>query len=153
MVTEKFYETPAGRLRATLLLSSGEQYSTFTVQGRYLALHVMQRDLYGYFSSKWMMDRLIDLVMVSGSATMEQGSLKKYEESVSASRDAILDYINPFRKQKKQAEVRSKQDTVRRRELIERITEERPRGFSSLDDIRASLGKIIQNMQGMGTDQ
>lgn len=123
------------------------------MQGRYLALHVMQHDLFSYFSAKWMMDRMIDMVMVSGSATMEQSSLRKYEESVSTSRDAILDYISPFKKQRKQAEAQSKRETALKRELIERISEERPKGFSSLDDIRASIGKIMQTMQGMGTDQ
>ena len=123
------------------------------MQGRYLALHVMQHDLFNYFSAKWMMDRMIDMVMVSGSATMEQASLKKYEESVSTSRDAILDYISPFKKQRAQAEAKSKRETALKREIIERITEERPGGFKSLDDIRASLGKIMQNMQGMGADQ
>lgn len=93
------------------------------------------------------------MVMVSGSATMEQASLKKYEESVSTSRDAILDYISPFKKQRAQAEAKSKRETALKREIIERITEERPGGFKSLDDIRASLGKIMQNMQGMGADQ
>ena len=136
-----------------MLLRSGEQFSTYTVQGRYLALHFYKRDLFNYYSSIWKFDRLIDLIVVAGMRTVEESSSKHYAKNVGETKDMILDMINPQRVERDRAREAAAKDDEKKKAFLDIISAERPEGFKSLDDLKASISRLAQTVQEMSEDQ
>lgn len=132
-----------------MLLRSGEQFSTFTVQGRFLAYHLNTRALYEYYSARWMFDRFVDLITVCGFSTVDQGSSQNYTKNVTAARDSVLDIIKPDKSREAQENLKMVQDDVKKRDFLDKIGELRPEGFKSLNDLKASLGRLAHTIDRM----
>lgn len=129
-----------------MLLRSGVMYSSNTVEFRFLLIHKLHEETFRYYKHHWLFDRILDLIHVTGIATVDKNSASQYQKSVAPTATAIADLVNPFKKYEEERELKNKRDDLKKREFLDMLSEENPDGFSSLSDIHASLNKIKQAM-------
>ena len=85
--------------------------------------------------------------------TVEESSSKHYAKNIGETKDMILDMINPQRVERDRAREAAAKDDEKKKAFLDIISAERPEGFKSLDDLRASISKLAQTVQEMSENQ
>lgn len=127
-----------------MLLRSGETYSSNTVQFRFLLLQQINSELFKYHSYYWIFERILDLIRVTGIATVDQTSAQQYQKTIAPTVTNILNLINPYKKADEERSRRNAQDDIKKRNFLSMLDMENPDGFSSLADLQESLRKVKQ---------
>ena len=133
-----------------MLLRSGETYSSNTVQFRFLLLQQINNELFKYHSYYWIFERILDLIKVTGIATVDQTSAQQYQKTIAPTVTSILNLINPYKKADEERSRRNAQDDIKKRNFLSMLDMENPDGFSSLADLQDSLRKVKQCMIAEG---
>lgn len=133
-----------------MLLRSGETYSSNTVQFRFLLLQQINNELFKYHSYYWIFERILDLIKVTGIATVDQTSAQQYQKTIAPTVTSILNLINPYKKADEERSRRNAQDDIKKRNFLFMLDMENPDGFSSLADLQDSLRKVKQCMIAEG---
>lgn len=133
-----------------MLLRSGETYSSNTVQFRFLLLQQINNDLFKYHSYYWIFERILDLIRVTGIATVDQNSAQQYQKAVAPTITNVLDLINPYKKANEERSRKNAQDDIKKRNFLSMLDTENPNGFSSLADLQESLRKVKQSIAAEG---
>lgn len=131
------------------MLRSGVDYSTLSVQGRFIAYGLQIREIFEYNFKRWLSDRLIDLIAVSGLSQMDQANSKQYITKVQEAENAVFELIDPFKKYRARAAQDTAKDDKARQAFIDKLSEQHPNGFGSLAEIKKSLGDLAKTMREM----
>lgn len=89
-----------------------------------------------------MFGRILDLIHVSGIATVDENSATRYQKSLENPTNEILNMINPFKELEKQRKLQEQENDIKKREFLNMLDEESPNGFSSLADLQKTLHKV-----------
>lgn len=85
---------------------------------------------------------MLDLIHVTGIATVDENSASRYQKTLKKPTDEILDMINPFKELNEQRKLQEQENDIKKREFLNMLDEESPNGFSSLADLQKTLHKV-----------
>lgn len=94
MGSKKFYETPAGKIRAELILNSGGKYDQASAEFRLAFLHYERRNEYNRRNDAQVVDLLMGIFFATGISKLTDDSRQKTMEYAREERERIYNMMS-----------------------------------------------------------
>lgn len=123
-------------------MRSGVAYSTFSVQGRFLAYGLQIREVYEYNTRRWLSSRLLDMIHVCSLGTVDQTNAKQFMDKLHEIENTVFEIADPFKRYKISVKQMQQKDDEAKQQFIKALSESRPDGFGSLAEIKKNMKKL-----------
>ena len=142
MGRQKFYKNPVGRVRAELLISSGEQFSVGSVEFRLCREHFSRKLAFDIQFKEEILCRVSEISLLTKVKTLADINLTEEHKRAMDRVDSIVSIIDPLRNEyvKTKNVNTKKSDDTNRLAYLEALTQGKP--FTSLREIVSSITKL-----------